>query len=63
MRHDPQDHGHQQNHGAGAAQEDLGAIEQAQPERLQRGPAVGRHFQQERRAAALQDATISAPAR
>ena len=53
---DPEDHGHQQNHGAGALQEDFGAVQQAQSQRLQRGPAVGRHLQQERRLRALQNA-------
>ena len=42
-----------QNHGAGAPQKHLGAVEQPQAERPQRGPAVGRHLQHERRVASL----------
>ena len=52
----PKDDGHQQDDGAGALQEDLGAIQQAQSERLHGGPAIARHFQQEGRLRALQHA-------
>jgi hypothetical protein len=37
--HHPEDHGDQQDDGPGAVQEDLGAVEKAQAERLQGGPA------------------------
>ena len=51
VRHHPEDHRHQQDDRAGALQEDFGAVQQAQSERLESGPAVGGHLQQEGRCA------------
>ena len=63
VRQHPEHHGHQQDHGAGALQEDLGAVQQAQAERLHGGPAVGRHLQQEGRLRALQHGGFQQPRR
>ena len=56
MRQDPEHDSHQQDHGSGAAQKNFGPVEQAQAQRLQSGPAIGRHFEHEGRPAAFQDA-------
>ena len=59
----PENHAHQQDDGAGAVQEDLGAVVEAQAQGLHGGPAVGGHLQQKRRAAALQDRGFQNPGR
>ena len=62
MRQDPQRQGDAHDDGAGVPQEDARAVDQPQRQRVERGHAVLRQLQDERRVAGFEDRSSSAAA-
>ncbi len=61
MREDPESQGDAEDDGAGLAEEDVGAVHEAEEERAQGGHAVLRQFKNEGRFVGLEDGAFEQP--